>query len=490
MLYGVAAAALPLVWLEGRFGVPFFAIAQIGFALLLVASVLSLGAVAIERRRRRAEEDVARADVMLLGAFASFVPVLGLIVAECFLRTGFPVYLALLWFIVFPISVAYGIVKKELFDIRHVMRSSAAYGAATLTITGVYAALVAAADAAMVKLHMDARSPRFTVMFMFLAILAVNPLRNRMQALVDRLFDRERGRDRQTVREISEAMVSMLSIQEIVERIVRALSDAMGVERSMVLLLADDERALRPEAWGGDFAVKVNEFSLLTEHPVCRYLWMRRQDVSRTDLAEELDPAMTAACESLFDELDVTLLVPILFGVDLLGVIAVGRKLSGERFSADDRQLLLTLANQIVDRDRERQGLRRDRQAQRDARGARRGAHARAARYPGAAHAEREDAHARPARGRRRARAEQPDRLRSRQPEAARRVRREARAAPGRGSGHDEDPRGDRASCSSAAARAPSGSPRSSPTCAPSRAWTRASSPRRISTTRSNARSR
>ena len=82
-----------------------------------------------------------------------------------------PVYLALLWFIVFPISVAYGIVKKELFDIRNVMRSSAAYGAATLAITGLYAALVAAADAALIKLHMDARSPQFTVAFLFFAIV-------------------------------------------------------------------------------------------------------------------------------------------------------------------------------------------------------------------------------------------------------------------------------------------------------------------------------
>ncbi len=73
---------------------------------------------------------------MLLAAFGSFVPVLGLIVAETFLRTGFPVYLALLWFIVFPVSVAYGIVKKELFDIRDLARSSVAYGAATLAITG------------------------------------------------------------------------------------------------------------------------------------------------------------------------------------------------------------------------------------------------------------------------------------------------------------------------------------------------------------------
>jgi signal transduction histidine kinase len=346
VLYGVALAVAPIIWLEGRFGVPFFAIAQIGFGFLIVVTIVCLGAVALERRRRRAEEDVARADVMLLGAFGSFVPVLGLIVAETFLRTGFPVYLALLWFIVFPVSVAYGIVKKELFDIRHLARSSVAYGAATLAITGLYALLVAAADAALVKLHWDARSPRFTLVFLFFAILAVNPLRERLQALVDRLFDRERGRYRQTVREISEAMVSMLSIQEIVERIVRALSDAMGVERSMVLLISDDERALVPAARSGAWHLDAHEIRLPTEHPVCKYLWMRRQEVSRGDLAEEADAHMRAACEDLFERFDVALLVPILFGVDLLGVIAVGRKASGERFTSDDRQLLLTLANQ------------------------------------------------------------------------------------------------------------------------------------------------
>jgi signal transduction histidine kinase len=346
VLYGTAAVAAPIVWVEGRFGIPFFAMAQIGFLLMVAVTIFCLGAVAVERRRRRGEEDVARADVMLLGAFGSFVPVLGLIVAETFLRTGFPVYLALLWFIVFPVSVAYGIVKKELFDIRHLARSSVAYGAATLAITGLYALLVAAADAALVSFHWNARSPQFTLVFLFFAILAVNPLRDRMQALVDRLFDREHGRYRQTVREISEAMVSMLSIQEIVERIVRALSDAMGVERSMVLLLSDDEHALVPAASGGSWHLDEREIQLPTEHPVCKYLWMRRQEVSRGDLAQEADVQMRAACEELFERLDVALLVPVLFGVDLLGVVAVGRKASGERFTADDRQLLLTLANQ------------------------------------------------------------------------------------------------------------------------------------------------
>ena len=62
----IAAVAAPIVWVEGRIGIPFFAMAQIGFLLMVAVTIVCLGDVAVERRRRRREEDVARADVMLL----------------------------------------------------------------------------------------------------------------------------------------------------------------------------------------------------------------------------------------------------------------------------------------------------------------------------------------------------------------------------------------------------------------------------------------
>jgi signal transduction histidine kinase len=337
---------LPLVRLEGSWLLPYFAVQHAGFYFVCAMALLCCGLLLFERTRRRGEAITERADVMLLGALVSFVPVVLLLLIDGVIQTGFPVYLALLWFVVFPIAVAYGIVRRQLFEIRNLARSSVAYGAATLAITGAYAFLIALADAALVKLRVDARSPRFTMLFLFVAILAFNPLRNRVQRVVDRVFDRDQGRYRQTVREISEAMVSMLSIKEIVERIVRALSEAMAVERSMVLLLADDDRALRAEAIGGSWPEGLRTFTLSMDHPVCKYLWMRREDVSREDIEEESDLQMREVCLTVFDELDVALLVPILFGVDLLGVIAVGRKGSGDRFGPDDRQLLLTLANQ------------------------------------------------------------------------------------------------------------------------------------------------
>jgi signal transduction histidine kinase len=73
---------------------------------------------------------------------------------------------------------------------------------------------------------------------------------------------------------------------------------------------------------------------------------MRRQELGRADFDETTDPETRERCPAVFDVLEVDLLVPILFGVDLLGVIAVGRKFSGEALAPDDRQLLRTLANQ------------------------------------------------------------------------------------------------------------------------------------------------
>ena len=73
---------------------------------------------------------------------------------------------------------------------------------------------------------------------------------------------------------------------------------------------------------------------------------MRREELARSDFDDDPDSEKRESCWDIYDTLEVELLVPILFGVDLLGVIAVGRKLSGERLATDDRQLLRTLANQ------------------------------------------------------------------------------------------------------------------------------------------------
>jgi signal transduction histidine kinase len=343
--YLLALASLPVV-MSGPFigGRAEEWIYDGAFAFGLGLASFSLAVPILERRHAHESGVGARADVLILAATLSLGPAVLVMLTEAVLQIPLPWQLAMLWLGVFPLVVGFGILRRQLFDIRIVARSSAAYGAATLAITGMFAFLITFADTVVDLFGVDERSVQ--VAFLFLAILAFEPLRERMQNLVDQLFDRDRSRYRSAVREISEAMVSMLSLGEISDRILLALTETMGVGRAVVLLIDEHDRVLRPSAQRGDWDEDDIEIEIPADHPVWRQLWMRREELMRIDFDEEPDSEQREDCWDVFDSLEVELLVPILFGVDLLGVIAVGRKLSGERLTPDDRQLLRTLANQ------------------------------------------------------------------------------------------------------------------------------------------------
>jgi signal transduction histidine kinase len=342
--YGAAFLLILAGLLAGPLGLPEGLCWGASFVFTVSLFFTSLAVLGVERYRHGAGPLKDAADVVFVSALVSFLPVLGIFVAEFILKTPLPYYFVLLWVFVFPVAVGYGIVRRQLFDVRNVAKSSAAYGAATLGITGAYAFVITFADTLVSDFGVGERPAQ--VALLFVAILLFNPVRNRMQTLVDRFFDRDRAAYRVAVREISEAMVSMLSLNEIADRILVALTDTMGVERAMVLLADDDGKVLRPIASRGDWDEDDLATEIPSDHPIWRHLWMRREDLARVDFDDEQDVERREACRDVFDTLEIELLVPILYGVDLLGVIAVGRKLSGDRLMGDDRLLLRTLANQ------------------------------------------------------------------------------------------------------------------------------------------------
>ena len=342
--YAAALGLIVLGFSEGALGFPAGLAIGASFIFTMILILASLLILGFERRRHGEGPIKEAADVVFWSAVISFVPVGLIFSAEWLLQRPYPYYVALLWVFVFPVAVGYGILRRQLFDVRNVAKSSAAYGAATLGITGAFAFVITFADTLVQRFGVGQRSAQ--VALLFVAILLFNPVRNRMQTLVDRFFDRDRAAYRVAVREISEAMVSMLSLNEIADRILLALTDTMGVERAMVLLAGDEKKVLRPIASRGDWDDEGLAVEIPSIHPIWKHLWMRREDLTRVDFDDEHDVEIREACHDVFDMLEVELLVPILYGVELLGVIAVGRKLTGDRLMADDRLLLRTLANQ------------------------------------------------------------------------------------------------------------------------------------------------
>jgi signal transduction histidine kinase len=135
-------------------------------------------------------------------------------------------------------------------------------------------------------------------------------------------------------------MVSMISTNEIGERILTALLDTMGVGRAMVFVAGEKDEVLRAGVWRGDWREPMADTVVTKDHPLWEHLRQHRSVLSRRALEDDPESA------EFFDRLGVELLVPILYGNDLLGAIAVGQKRTGDRLAGADRQLLQTLANQ------------------------------------------------------------------------------------------------------------------------------------------------
>ena len=82
-------------------------------------------------------------------------------------------------------------------------------------------------------------------------VLLFNPLRGRVQSLIDRLFFRGRYDYRQLLREISGRMASLLSLPQIRELLIGAITDALQVEKVILVMAEGDGFRLYDETNGG-----------------------------------------------------------------------------------------------------------------------------------------------------------------------------------------------------------------------------------------------
>lgn len=347
VVWGGALFISLLVLFEVRLGIPVGSVSKVSFDFSCLVCSGSVAMLLVERREVKDRGTIDLIDVMLLSIVVGFLPLLLALLAQVVLRTSFPLPYTLLWLLVFPIAVGYAILRRQnLLEIGAEARSQATYGFISVSVTLLVALLVTFANASVSGFDFGTTAYWYSVGYLFLAIMVFNPVRSRLQNFVDRVFDRDRMRYHKAVGEVADAMVSMLSIREIVQRILIVLTDTMGVRRAMVLMLDEEGKALVEAAARGDWAEGEELLSIPSDHSIEKYLWVRHEPISNVDFENEADEEVRAQCRELFERLEIQLLVPILFGADLLGVIAVGEKLSKDRFDRHDRELLGTLANQ------------------------------------------------------------------------------------------------------------------------------------------------
>jgi len=302
--------------------------AAASFALLIAGLALSLWrAGEVVRARILAVLPGA----MLAGALAVFA-----VLDAAVSGRQFPLQFGLVLTPLFLAGIGYAVARHDLFDVDRLVRQAFTYTVLTVTVAAGYAAVVAGSA----QLFGDVGGAGATLArgagFLALALL-FEPLRQRLQRLVDRAFYRTRLSYRRTIAALSRALSTLLDLDEVVGQVTRVLTESMQVEWAAV--------ALPPagEAPGGTWLRRAG--GELEVGPAIADL---------ADLAQlaagpghDADGRATAAVRAAAPALDPGMVLPLALPHGD-GLLLLGPRRSGRAFAGDDVALLRTLADQTA----------------------------------------------------------------------------------------------------------------------------------------------
>jgi GAF domain-containing protein len=257
--------------------------------------------------------------------------------------------------------ITYAILRYQLLDIIVVVRKGLLYSVPTAIIGAGYFFIIFL----VTRLFHAFAGPQILLISLLVAVITAvvaQPLRDRAQLWVDRLFFREKYDSSLMLQRLSSAAASVLDLDRLTGMILDEVTTTMHIERAAFFLKQDESGELRLMAQRG--LDQNADLRLRKDQPIVDWLSSHEYVLTRhgVDVMPQLKALWVKEREDL-KRMGAELFIPLKAKGELVGIFAVGPKLSGETYSQDDQLILTTLANQTavaIENARLYQGTRRE----------------------------------------------------------------------------------------------------------------------------------
>ena len=240
-----ALGMLRLLWFTGHlaaFGLPRTARSSgilDNIDLIYFCAGFIIGSALLLKRRIETGDLIVRQQLKWVsyGTLAGVIP-FSLIYAIPVLlgaRSSFAMDSSMLFLGLIPLSMGYAIIHYRLMDVEAIVRRSAAYFIASSLLLTVYLLFVLILGRAL-----QWAAPQADFMAICVAVLAIAllfaPLRNAVQARLDRLFYKDRFEDRATLLEFARMLSSEISLTPLSRSILERISKTFQIDTAAVFL--------------------------------------------------------------------------------------------------------------------------------------------------------------------------------------------------------------------------------------------------------------
>jgi signal transduction histidine kinase len=260
---------------------------------------------------------------------------------------------------IFSAIVGYTIARHHLMDISVVFKRTAAYSLSAGLLTAFFAILVITATN-LLSSFAHVSSLRISIVAVFVITMLFNPLRNKIQVLIDRMFYKKSFDYYETVRQVSSNLASMFDLGEIYKFIGDVIYNAMGLKNVYLLVglqggafdivyhdspkkdrnVIDKLGSEKPEE------MKMNKFSGILKYFRASDSILVKDEL--TGYEESLGQEAIDRIKKELENFQGEAVVPVFIDKKLSLLIILGQKHSGDMFTSEDMDLLKTISNQTA----------------------------------------------------------------------------------------------------------------------------------------------
>lgn len=228
----------------------------------------------------------------------------------------------------FPVAVAYTIVRHRLFDIDVIIKRTVTYAIVTAALTTFYFLLTAG-----IRSLLGTGSEWINFVATGAVAVTFAPLRDRTKVVVDKLFFRAGYDLAQLLAEFGDKARETFDAAELLRLFVKTIEFAL-YPTYIVVLLKDQskDRLVQRESLGLEVGQRLD---LPLDHPVLKGLF---SDVHLSVTTEPVD----------VDALTQATILPLRLKDELVGAVLVGPRKSDLSYTFTDRTLLVSLCQQLA----------------------------------------------------------------------------------------------------------------------------------------------
>jgi PAS domain S-box-containing protein len=279
---------------------------------------------------------------------AALAAALSLVVPLAFGTARFSIYAPSAAVVMISI-ITYSMARHRLMDVEFAIRRGVAYAVTVAVITGVFLIVVP-----VLERWLREQVGYASVAASFVAAICIavvfQPLRNRIQLLVDRLFRRQAYDYHRTLRDASQMLAHSLDLDLLLRHLLAMVNETMAVKGMALMLydpVAESYVAWRPEREapgdnGSPPSIPAGA-SLLVRH-----LRDSPEPLLRDEVEHHWTRPDAAAMVAEMRQVDAQVIVPLLVEERLVGMLCLGEKWSERVYTAQDVALLSTVANQAA----------------------------------------------------------------------------------------------------------------------------------------------